>query len=231
MTIETVVSPTDIVFSNTNNYDSWWRNNNYASGEGSLRFYNSNGLTTSTLALKMRNKLWYILQDTASTIYRAKITSLSFAFIRAVSGTTLHNLWHHRLCHAGKFCTNNIDKVADGVPCLKRRNPLFSCHAWNSGKMTKQIKGHKYDPLRAKGPGRRFNMDFGFVRVKSVTKGEDGPLITFRDRYNYYLLIDDEYSPYLWIFLFANKKNPVVTVAEFLSNHGAKHGLRWIRTD
>jgi len=61
--------------------------------------------------------------------------------------------------------------------------------------MTKQIKGHKYDPLRAKGPGRRFNMDFGFVRVKSVTKGEDGPLITFRDRYNYYLLIDANIAP------------------------------------
>ena len=67
MATETVVSPTDIIFSNANKYDSWWQNNNCASGEGSLRFYNSDGLATSTMALKMRNKLWYILQDTALT--------------------------------------------------------------------------------------------------------------------------------------------------------------------
>ena len=53
MDIETAVSPTDIVFSNANKYDSWWKNNNCASGEGSLRFYNSDGLTTSTVVLKM----------------------------------------------------------------------------------------------------------------------------------------------------------------------------------
>ena len=168
---ETVVSPTDIAFINANKYYSWWQNNNCASGEGSLRFYNSDGLTTSTVALKMRNKMWYILQDTASIIYQAKIASSSDTFFCAVSGNTLHNLWHHRLCHAGKLCTDNIDKVADGVPCLKRRNPLFSCHACNSGKISEQIKGYNSNPLRAQGPGRRFNMDYGFVRGKSVTKG------------------------------------------------------------
>ena len=96
--------------------------------------------------------------------------------------------------------------------------------------MTEQIKGYNSNPLRAQGPGRRFNMEYGFVRGKSVTKGEDIPLITSRNGYNCYLLIASKYSRHLWIFLFA-KKPPVVTVTEFLSSHGAKHGLRWIRTD
>ena len=31
--------------------------------------------------------------------------------------------------------------------------------------------------------------------------------------------------------MFANKKPPIDTVTTFLGNHGAKQGLRWVRTD
>ena len=53
--------------------------------------------------------------------------------------------------------------------------------------MKEQIKGYNYDSLHAQGPGRRFDTDYGFVRGKSVTKGEDGPLITSYNGYNCYL--------------------------------------------
>ncbi len=74
-------------------------------------------------------------------------------------------------------------------------------------------------------------MDYGFVRGASAVKNENGSLITSNDGYNCYLLIADEFSRHLWIFLFADKKPPITTGASFLSKHGLKHGLRRVRTD
>ena len=38
-TIDTVLSPTDIVFYNADNYNSWWYLSNYKSSKGELQFY------------------------------------------------------------------------------------------------------------------------------------------------------------------------------------------------
>ena len=228
---ETVISPTDAVFSNSTSFDSWWQMADCATGTGHLRFYKSNEITIATIPLVMRNRLWYLEQDITSTVYRAKIAFASDAFVHSMYGSTLHNLWHHRLCHAGQFATFNIDKVVDGVPSLRKRNPFFSCHDCSKGKMTAKIKGSNKDPHRATTPGGRFNMDYGFVRGAHTTKNEDGPLITSKQGYNCYLLIADEFSRHLWIFLFADKKPPIATVTSFLNTHGNKAGLRRVRTD
>ena len=74
-------------------------------------------------------------------------------------------------------------------------------------------------------------MDYGFLRGTQTTKNENGPLITSQDGYNCYLLIVDEYSRHLWIFLFADIYPPITTVTSFLSKHGTKSGLRRVRTD
>jgi len=47
--------------------------------------------------------------------------------------------------------------------------------------MTAQIKEYNADPLCAHSTGQQFNMDYGFVRGKSVTKNEDVPLISSKD--------------------------------------------------
>ena len=74
-------------------------------------------------------------------------------------------------------------------------------------------------------------MDYGFVRGKQTTKNENGPLVTSCDGYNCYLLIVNEYSQHLWIFLFSNNSPPITTVTSFLSNHNTISGLRRVRTD
>jgi len=90
----------------------------------------------------MQNKLWYIDQDVALTLYRSKSGTSSDAFVHSVTRSTLHHLWHHCLCYAGRFVTDNIVKVADGIPSLKKRNPFSSCGDCSSEKMTQQIKGY-----------------------------------------------------------------------------------------
>ena len=228
---ETVLSPTDIVFCNADIYDSWWQISDCLQGTGELRFYKTDAITRAAINITMNNKLWYINQDIESTLYRAKIRTASDAFVHSVTGSTLHHLWHHRLCHAGKFVTDNIATVADGVPSLKRRNPFFSCGDCSSGKMTDMIKGYNKQPARATQRGGRFNMDYGFVRGKTTFKNEDGPLLTSKDGFNCYLLAVDEYSRHMWIFLFSNKSPPLSTIKSFLSTHGLKSGLRCVRTD
>ena len=126
---------------------------------------------------------------------------------------------------------DNVSKVTEGIPTLKHRNKFFHCDICAKGKMTKKKKGFNDNPGRAIEPGGRFNMDFGFVRGNTVTKAEDGPLLTSNKGYNCYLLIADEFSHYLWIFLFASKDPPLDTVKTFLNTHGLKHGLRCVRTD
>ena len=134
-------------------------------------------------------------------MHRSKINTLRSTFIHSITGSGLHHLWHYRLCHAGKFVTDNIAKVTDRVPSLKRRHTFFSCDDCSSGKMTNQIKGYSKKTDRTTEQGGRFNMDYALVRGEKTTKNENGPLITSRAGYNCYLLIVDGYSRHLWIFL------------------------------
>ena len=136
----------------------------------------------------------------------------SNALVQKVTGSTLHNLWHHHLCHIGKFATDNVDKLADSVPCLLARNPFFSCQNCSDGKTTTKNKVYSKDPNRATKICGRFIMDYGFVRGNDTIKSEDGLLITSKDGYNYYLMIINKYSRYMWLFLFANKTPPIDTI-------------------
>ena len=132
---ETVVSPTDDVISNSDFFDSWWKMDNYSTCGGELKFYKSNGITTCIIPLLMRNKLWYLKRDVTSTVYRAKIRSSSNTFAKAITNSTLYNLWHHCVCYAGKFATNHIDEVDNSIPSLRKRSPFFSCSDCSKGKM------------------------------------------------------------------------------------------------
>ena len=129
----------------------------------------------------MRNKLWYIEQDVSSTIYRAQIEEASGAFAHTINGSTLHSLWHHRLCHAGKFACDNVEKVADDVPFLRSRNTFFSCKDCSARRMKNKIKGFNRNSIRATCQGGQFNINFGFFRRKSIVTTDKEKLITSKD--------------------------------------------------
>ena len=78
-------------------------------------------------------------------------------------------------------------------------------------------------------------MDFGFLRASSSdmtqhgTKGGDR-VVYSHDGYTSYLLIVDEASRYIWVFLTSTKSPPINIVHEFLVTHGLPDG-GFIRTD
>ena len=74
-------------------------------------------------------------------------------------------------------------------------------------------------------------MDYGFVRDTTTVKDDTISLSASNDGFNCYLLIVDEYSHHLWIFLFATKFPPIKTVATFLNHHGNKTGINRVQTN
>ena len=97
--------------------------------------------------------------------------------------------------------------------------------------MTNIIKAFNRNSIRATCQGGQFNTTFGFVRGEATVAIEKGTLVTSKDRYNCYLLITNEFSRHLLLFLFANRKPPVDTVTSFLNIHGIKTDLRRVQID
>jgi hypothetical protein len=81
---------------------------------------------------------------------------------------------------------------------------------------------------------RRYYMDFGFMRASTSnfsqpSKKHDRVVLSY-DGYSSYLLIINEASRYIWVFL-TNSKEPLLDIIDaFLGRFGHKHGGS-IRTD
>ena len=105
-----------------------------------MRFYTSTGLDSCEVKLYLKNKLWYLIHDPANTLYCKAILKANDAFVALLNGSMIRTLWHHRLCHAGKYVCTHISKAVDGVPDLKHHYPFFACNDCQREKITKQIK-------------------------------------------------------------------------------------------
>ena len=71
-------------------------------------------------------------------------------------------------------------------------------------------------------------MDYGFMRASAADysrphKGTDRVVRSY-DGYSSYLLIIDEASRYVWVFLTASKDPPIDLIKEFLHQHGHEDG-------
>ncbi len=77
-------------------------------------------------------------------------------------------------------------------------------------------------------PQKRFYMDFGFMHASSSEYGGSDKtrarVIKSWDGYSSYLLIVDEASRYLWVFLTKSKDPPIDIVETFLARFGHADG-------
>lgn len=124
-----------------------------------------------------------------------------------------------------------MNKVANGVPSIRYDTTSSSCDNYTKGKFTTMIKGYNKHPLRATTQCAKYNMDYGFVRGKTTFKNEEGQLLTSKDGFNCYLLVAEEYTCYMLIFLFADKSPHMKTIKICLYIHGLAKGMRRIRSD
>ena len=145
---ETVISPTDIVNTYPEKYDSVLQNFDISGNRGQLIFYKKDdpspnhidsrsntmqffiqdGFRYTAIPLIKYNNLYYIDEPLISAIYSTALkTSLSQDSIHGTTSVALYDLWHYRLGHPGHHTMKILHKHADGVPVLKLKNPFFIC--------------------------------------------------------------------------------------------------------
>ncbi len=92
--------------------------------------------------------------------------------------------------------------------------------------MQKQAAGKSAE--RTTDVGRRFYMDFGFMRALSSDYSRPNKkhdwVIDSWDRYSSYLLVVDEASWYIWVFLTKSKEPPLDIIDTFLDCFGHVNG-------
>ena len=124
------------------------------------------------------------------------------------------DLWSARLGFPSDWQLDVLPLNAAGLPTKFCPHP-FSHYEWKtSARMHRNPRGK--DPERVIERGMRFYLDYGFMRASATdysrpSKATDRVVQSF-DGYNCYLLIVDEVSHHVWVFLCQSKEPPVEIV-------------------
>ena len=165
----------------------------------------------------------YLLQDQAS----ANIT---------IDATTNNprrqqleaDLWQARLGHCGEWQLKVIPHAVEGTPTQFTPHPFSTYEHYNRARIRKIPATKGKHPSRATAKQQRFYMDFGFLRASNFDysrpdKSKDRIIESF-DGYNSYLLVVDEHTKYIWIFLCKSKEPPMDLVNLHLDIFGSTLG-------
>lgn len=121
-----------------------------------------------------------------------------------------------------------IPHAVNGTP--NYFNPhLFSTYDhYNRARIRKMPATKGKHPSRATEKQQRFYMDFGFLRASKLDYSnkentEDRVIFSF-DGYSSYLLIVDEETKFVWVFLCKTKEPPLDLVHLHLDIFGRKQG-------
>ncbi len=135
-------------------------------------------------------------------------------------------LWAARLGFCGEWQLTQIPHHSTGTPSKFFPHPLRFVEHKEQARIRKRAARSTSTPARL--PGQRFSMDFGFIR--SSNSDYTGPtpstsrVVESFDGYVAYLLIVDEASRYVWVFLRKSKEPPTELVSHFLQLYGRKSG-------
>lgn len=135
-------------------------------------------------------------------------------------------LWSARLGYSGNWQLREIPKHTSGSPAKFYPHPLRFVDHKEQARIRKKAAG--CNPEHAPLPGQRFGMDFGFIRASasdysSPDATKDWVVESF-DGYVAYLIIVDDATKYVWIFLRKSKTPPTDLVSHFLQMYGRKSG-------
>jgi hypothetical protein len=122
------------------------------------------------------------------------------------------DLWQARLGHCGEWQLKAILQAVNGTPSQFQPHLFSTYNHYNRARIRKMPATKGKHPTRATDKQQRFYMDFGFLRASNFDyskhdKSEDCIVRSF-DGYNSYLLIVDEYTKFIWVFLCTSKEPP-----------------------
>jgi hypothetical protein len=245
--VETIISPQAILESSYV-FASWTQTGFKDGRHGQIRFDSHDGLLTMRLDLDQRDGLHYCPTD-VFTVDRSPVRGPSALWVATplVSNTNRcpsrftptskskqveSEVWLLRLGSPGVHQLDTLPGNVTGIPSVFEYHPFRFIDFKEQARIRNQAA--QRSAVWTNERRKRFYMDFGFMRASAADylrphKGTD-PVVQSYDGYTNYLLIINEASRYVWVFLTTSKNPPLDKVMEFLHHHGHEDGGS-IRTD
>ena len=246
---ETIISPEAIVAA-SDTLVHWTQQGHKGDAPGCIRFTSDSGLYSISLVLEKRDGLYYCPTD-VFTVDRDPIGH-GLPVIRRVAAPdpppiprrskryipvtpdslTESEVWMLRLGSPGEDQLDLLPGNVLGVP------PGFHYHPFRFVDWKEEARIQKQAAMRSAERTsecrRRFYMDFGFMRASTSnytqpSKTTDRVVASY-DGFSAYLLVVDEASRYMWVFLTQSKSPPMEIIDTFLTRFGHERGGS-IRTD
>ncbi len=243
--VETIISP-QAVIAMSDVFTSWTQTGYKDSHPGSIRFDSAGGFLSMSLRLEYVDGLYYCTSDTytidpgcqlrvnriAQPTPPSHLRQPSRYRPTTKSKQLESELWLLRLGSPGVYQLDHLPGNATGLPTEFDYHPFRFIDFKEQAMIRKQAVQHS--AIRTPERKRCFYMDFGFLRASTSdltlpTRGGDR-VVYSHDGFTSYLLIVDDASRYIWVFLTNSKSPPLNIVDEFLKTHGLPDG-GFIRTD
>ena len=241
--VETIISPQAIL--NSSDILVRWTQTGHKDGSpGMIRFDSDSGLFSMEIALENRDGLYYCPTDVftvdadpircdAPTNHRAHLQRPTPVKRRHMDLTpvppnrlTESELWMLRLGSPGEEQLDLLPGNVTGIPPRFQYHPFRFIDWKEEARVQKQAAGKMLE--RTTDVGRRFYADFGFMWASSTDYSRPNKIndrvVNSWDGYSSYLLIVDEASRYIWVFLTKSKEPPLDILDSFLTRFGHING-------
>ena len=247
--VETIISP-QAVLASSDIFHTWLQTGFKDGRAGSIRFDSADGLLSMHLSLDYFEGLYYCSTDVitvdpaAPTPDPAKMFRIATTdpistirrpsrYIPVSKSKQLESeLWLLRLGSPGVTQLDRLPGNVTGIPSEFDHHPFRFVDFKAQARIRKQAA--QRTAVRTSDRRRRYYMDYGFMRASTPTFGKRNKatdrVVFSYDGYSSYLLIVDEASRYIWVFLTSSKDPPLDIVTSFLTHHGHPDG-GCIRTD
>jgi len=131
-----------------------------------------------------------------------------------------------RLGSPGEDQLDLLHGKVKGIPQGFQYHPFRFIDWKEEARVKRQAAGRAVE--RTSETGRRFYMDFGFMRASSSDYSKPDKsidrVVDSWDGYSSYLLIVDEASRYIWVLLTKSKEPPMDIIDTFLTRFGHRNG-------
>ena len=241
--VETIISPQAIVDA-SDTFVEWSQTGYKDDSPGTLRFYSASGLGGMTLILTKRGGLYYTQTDVytvdknplcrvAPAVHRLaappppkhRATHHRYTPVSKAAHTEAE-LWMLRLGSPGEDQLNMLPGNVTGIPSEFHYHPFRFLDFKEQARIRKQAA--QRTAVRTGEARRRFYMDYGFMRASSSDYRKPNlktdRVVQSWDGYSSYLLIVDEASRFMWVFLTKSKEPPLDIINSFLRKFGHDNG-------
>ncbi len=124
-----------------------------------------------------------------------------------------------RLGSPGEEQLDQLPEHATGLPHKFQYHPFRFMDWKEEARIQRQVAAKSAE--RTTEVGRRFYMDFGFMHASTSDYSQPNKLhdrvVASWDGYSSYLLVVDEASRYIWVFLTTSKEPPLAIIDTFLN--------------